>query len=200
MNFDSEFWILLIVLGFAALTVVIVYLTIVTRRQAWSQLAERANLQFNRGNFVSHGLSVSGVYQGHNLTLDTFSRSAGRSSATYTRIVLNLNQPANLDLTLSTEGLFSKVGKLLGMQDIQAGDEALDQRYMIKGQPENLVLSVLQSYDLRQRLLEAPSLYLHVHGQQVYYEKRGFERNENNLIALFDLMNSLAAAVERLQR
>lgn len=200
MTPNSDLWILLFIFGTISVVVFIAYVVLVARRRAWTQVAERANLFFEPGNMFGSGLSVRGVYQGRELTLDSFTRRTGKNSTTYTRIVLLLREPAGLEMTLNTEGLFSRVGKLLGMQDIQTGDEALDQRYIIKGQPQNLVMSVLQSFDLRQRLLEAPSLYIQVKGQQVYYEKRGFDHNENNLIALFDLMTSLAGGVERLTR
>ena len=197
MSIDTGSLILLLIFVFIILSIAIAYFVLAARRQAWSQLADRAGLTFEPGNFFGSGLSVSGVYLGHQLTLSTFTRSSGKSSTTYTRVVLFMNQQANLDLSLYTEGVFSKVGKMLGMQDIQTGDEALDQRYVIKGQPENLVVSILQSYDLHQKLVEAPSLNIQVKGQEIVYEKRGVEQNENNLIALFDLLTSLSNAIER---
>ena len=199
MSSNFELILIILVFGVIALSIVIGYVVLAGRRQAWSQLADRAGLNFEAGNFFGSGITVSGVYQGHQLTLSTFTRHTGKSSTTYTRLVLFMNRQSSLDLSLSTEGVFSKMGKMLGMKDIQTGDEAIDQRYVIKGQPENQVVSILQNYDLRQKLVEAPSVSVQVKGQEITYEKRGVEQNENNLIALFDLLTSLANAIERVQ-
>jgi hypothetical protein len=192
----------LIIFGSIAILVValvVSYLVLQSQRSAWEELATRLGLTFDPGNFFGHGMSISGTYRSQHLTLDKFTRRTGKSQITYTRIVLFLKQPTQLELMVTTEGLFSKIGKLFGMKEIQTGDEALDQRYIIKGQPENMVISLLQSYDVRQKLVEAPSLHIKVQGQEIYYEKRGFNGDENNLIALFDLMTGLAGGIEHLQ-
>jgi hypothetical protein len=198
MSINFETLVPFFILGVIGVALVISYLILVNRRRAWTNLAERAGLNIEPGNFFGGGLCVSGVYHSHQLTLDKFTRHHGKSSTTYTRIVLFLNRQAGLQLDLSTEGMFSKIGKLLGMQDIHTGDEALDQRYVIRGQPEDQVTRLLLSYDLRQKLIEAPALHVKINGQEIYYEKSGVETNEDTLLALFDLLTSLAVGVERL--
>ena len=107
-------------------------------------------------------------------------------------------QPTGLELDIYTEGLFSRIGKIMGMKEIQTGDEGIDDRYIIRGQPEEMVLRLLQNYDVRQKLVEAPSLRIKVRGAEIHYEKRGFIKDENTLVALFELMTSLARGIERL--
>ena len=200
MFIDNDLWfIILLILGIIAVVIIINYVILASRRRVWEELAARLGLTYAPGNWLGSGLSISGTYHNQHLTLDKFTRSTGKNSTTYTRIVLILKQPTRLELVITTEGLFSRIGKLLGAKEIQTGDEALDQRYIIKGQPENMIASLLQSYDLRQKLVEAPSLHIKVQGQEIYYEKRGFNKDENNLIALLDLMTSLAGGIDRLQ-
>ena len=190
---------ILAVIGVIAAVVIINYIIIASHRRAWEELATKLGLSFTRGNLLGGGMSVSGTYHNQQITLDTFTRRTGKNTHTYTRIKLFMKQPTQLELSLNTEGVFSKIGKMLGTKDIQTGDEALDQRYVIKGQPENLIFTLLQSYDLRQKLIEAPALNIRVQGQEIYYEKSGINKDENNLIALFELFTSLASGIERLQ-
>ena len=196
---DTDLWFIFIILAFIVLAIFIGYLALAARRRAWSNLADRAALTFNPGNFFGHGISVSGSYHGHPLTLDTFTRHYGRSSRTYTRIAVTLNQPTTLRLKIYNEGLVSKLGKALGMQEIQTGDEAIDRRYIIQGQPETAVAGLLMSYDLRQKLIEAPTFNARIEGLNVCYDRSGVELDENKLLALFDLLTTLATAIDRTQ-
>ncbi len=198
MEISVEYLFLFITAAMVVVALVGSYLVLQSRRRAWEELAARLGLTFTPGNWIGRGMSVSGTYRSQHITLDKFTRRTGKNSTTYTRVVLFLKQPAQIELVIYTEGLFSKIGKLLGMKDIQTGDEAIDQRYIIKGQPENSIASLLASYDLRQKLVEAPALHIKVQGQEIYYEKRGFIRDENNLVALFDLITSLASGIDRL--
>ena len=199
MEISFEFLVIFGSIALVVLALVASYLNLQSRRRAWEELAARLGLTFASGNWLGSGMSISGTYRSQHLTLDKFTRRTGKNSTTYTRIVLFLNQPTQLELDIYTEGLFSKIGKVFGMKEIQTGDEALDQRYIIKGQPEPMIASLLQSYDLRQKLVEAPTLHIKVQGQEIYYEKRGFIRDENNLIALLDLITSLAGGIDRLR-
>ncbi|MBN1888740.1 MAG: hypothetical protein JW850_12155 [Thermoflexales bacterium] len=167
------------------------------RRQAWTELAERTGLTFEPGGFLGGG-RVTGNYRGYDLRLDTFTRRHGRSSTTYTRIVLSLSNPTSLELALSNEGVFGKLGKLLGAQDIQTGDEELDRRFVVKGQPAEAIVTLLTAGGLRYRLLETPSSFkLELKNQQLYYEQRGAERNVDHLQSTLTLLSELAAAAER---
>jgi hypothetical protein len=198
-SFDFVPVLIFIVIGSIALALIASYFVIAARRRAWSNLADQAALTLSTGNFLGRGLSISGTYHSHPLTLDTYTRGSGKYSHTYTRILVGLNHPTDLSLSIHNEGVFSKIGKALGQKEIQIGDEAIDQRYIIKGQPETTIASILLSYDLRQKLIEAPSFNARIQGLDIYYDRRGVELDENKLIALFDLLTSLANAIDRVQ-
>jgi hypothetical protein len=168
------------------------------RRKAWSDFAERIGANYDSGGSWFGRPTVTGVYQHHQFKLDSFTRRSGKSSTTYTRITVYLNNRTPFTLTIYQEGLFSKIGKAMGMKDIQIGDEEIDQRYVIKGEPETEVLRVLSSLGMRQRLLEAPYLHIDIKDGVELYEKRGFEIDPNVLIAVLDLMNAIADAADRL--
>jgi len=186
----------LLVIGLLVIFGAIAYLRRQARQQAWGELAARTGLTFESGGLFSP-MRVTGTYRGHPLTLDTFTRSTGKNSTTYTRIQMGANNPSALSLAIYDENVLSKVGKALGMQDIQTGDDELDRRFTIKGQPEPMIASLFTSIGLRQKLLQARSVHVEVRGQQVYWQQRGAESNADHLQFLFDLLGDLAEAVDR---
>jgi hypothetical protein len=151
MNTDTIIFILVgLVIVFA---IIYSYFGKRTWQNAWSELASHLGLECNPGSFLKNPFVV-GTYRGRNLTLDSFTRGTSKNRTTYTRIVMSVNNPTQLSMKIYQETIFSKVGKMLGGQDIQVGDEQLDQRYVIKGQPETDVIKVLSSISLRQKLLQ----------------------------------------------
>jgi hypothetical protein len=186
----------LIVISLLVLFGVIAYLRRQARQQAWSELAARTGLTFEPGGIFAP-MVVAGNYRGRPLTLDTFTRRTGKNSTTYTRIQLGANNPSALSLAIYDENVLSKLGKALGMQDIQTGDDELDRRFTIRGQPEPMIISLLASISLRQQLLQARSVHVEVKGQQVYWQQRGAESNADYLQFVFDLLSDLAEAVGR---
>ncbi len=186
----------LLVVGILVLFTVLAYLRRQARQQAWSELAARTGLALEPGGIFSP-MRVTGYYRGRPLTLDTFTRSSGKSSTTYTRIRLGVNNPPALSLAIYDENVLSKIGKALGMQDVQTGDDELDRRFTIKGQPEPVIARLLTSIGLRQKLLEARSLHVEVKDRELHFEQRGAESNADHLQFLFDLLSDLAEAVDR---
>lgn len=167
------------------------------QQQAWSDLAAQTGLTFEAGGYFGPAPRVTGAYRGHTLTLDTFTRGSGKSRTTYTRIVLFVNNAANIYLTLYQESVFSKIGKFFGMQDIQVGDEEVDRRFIIKGRPENFAASLFTSISLRERLLQARVLNVEVDGRELTFEQVGVLKDAEYLKFLFDLLSDVAERVER---
>ncbi len=187
-------------LGLIALILVIRLVVVAIRRKAWSGLAERAGLSFAPGNFFGRGMSVSGLYRSGPLRMEPFVFRSGRSSSTYTRITLPTpGAPSDFFLLINTEGIFSRLGKLLGMKDIQTGDEDLDRRFLIRGKPEADVVRLLRSASLRPALLAAPSFQLRLENGQVDLQKQGVVVQHKALLALLDLAVSLAGEVDEMK-
>ncbi len=187
---------IIVVIGVIAL-IAIGYGVSQNRRKAWADLAERIGAQYEPGNFWIGRPTVSGIYQQHRFKLDSFTRSTGKSSTTYTRLEVYLISPDPLNLTIYQEGFFSKIGKKMGMQDIQIGDEEIDQRYVIQGQPEEEVRRIITALGMRQRLIEAPELHIEIKDSVIRHEKRGFEADPNTLIALLDILCAFGRAIDR---
>lgn len=197
--------IFVIVIAIVVVVIVAVVLGVMlsakARRRAWSEFADSVGLFFDQGGALGSNMKVTGTYRGRQAVLDTFTRTSGtgdnRHTTTYTRLMMTVNNPANVALTLDREGVFSKVGKALGMKDIQTGDSELDKHLIIKGQPEATVRAILSNSYLRQKLLQTRSIDIDVSMNQIHFQKQGFEKNPEVLTSWFDLLASLADAIER---
>lgn len=66
------------------------------------------------------------------ITLNTVTRGSGKNRTTYTQYHASTNAPMPIGLGLHKEGFFSKVGKVFGGQDVQIGDRAIDEAFIIK--------------------------------------------------------------------
>jgi len=196
---SGEISIFVILIGLVAVIVAVNFFNSWARRAAWDELAFQNGLIFEPGNYWGKSPSLSGVYRGHSLLLDTFTRRSGNSRTTYTRIVLDVNNHTELRLSISGEGVGSKLKKMLGAKEILVGDEAIDAKFFIQGNPEMAVQRLLSNTGLRQKLLDSHSLHVELTGQRIVYEKRGFEANPENLLYLFDLLGDIGMGVERIE-
>ncbi len=174
------------------------YYSLQSRRRAWNELANRTGLTFEPGSFWRTP-TVTGTYRGHALTLDTFTRDSGHSSTRDTRIILFVNNRANLYLALYEKTIVSKISKFLGMQDIQVGDDEFDRRFMIKGRPEDNVMRLLGDSALHTKIMDARSFNVEVDGRELHFEERYVNLDLDYVQSLFDLLTDIAVGVEQIE-
>lgn len=173
--------------------------------RAWSELASQLGLACNRKGRPGAPVWLEGKHQGHPVIMDTTMESRHFTSGgqnrttvdTFTRIIMEIDNPTGLVLALSKEGAFAKVAQSLGAKDIQTGDAVLDKALVIRGEPEDAVIRLLTSEALRQPLLSAPKLNLRLAGGELQYRLPGVETDTGRLRSAFDLMAALATEVAR---
>lgn len=196
-----------IVLVLIAVGIVVLLASMRLRAQvrAWSELAAQLGLACNRKGRPQSPVWLQGEYKGHPVIMDTYMesrhyQSQGRRKSTvdtFTRIIMEVSNPAGLRLTLSKEGASAKVAQGIGGRDIQIGDSELDKRLAIKGEPEDAVRRLLTSEALRQPLLSAAKLDLRLEGGELTYRLPGVEKNQERLRSAFDLFGAMATEVAR---
>ena len=121
--------------------------------EAWSEAARSLGLGYDAGGFGS-SRKITGKHEGHVVVVDTFTRSHGKSSTTYTRYSVMHARPLGLGLNLRREGFFTGVAKAFGAQDIQIGDPAFDSLMLIKGADHQAVINFLTP-ERRNRIRQA---------------------------------------------
>jgi len=107
-----------------------------------------------------------------------------------------------LRFTLYRKGLFSELGKLLGMQDIEVGDPEFDEAFIIQGTDEFKVRELFADARLRALALAQPTIRLSVKDDEGWFGVRfpkgvdelhfqvvGVIKDVKRLKALFDLFS-----------
>lgn len=164
----------------------------------WGDVAAQMGLSYTPGSFFKRP-SAAGTWHGRALRLfTTVSGTPGSgSSTTYTVITLSLNNLKSITLTMSEESLFRQVASLMLGENVQIGVEAFDKRFRIQCNPPEAAPAIFLQNNLHIRLLQTRSLRITVNGGELRYQHVNVETDKNHLLFLFDLLDDLAAAVER---
>lgn len=101
-------------------------------------------------------------HRGHPASLEFYS-TGGRNPTYYTQLLFNFSSNPPFEFRIYPEHLLSKLGKLLGGQDIQIGDEIFDARFMIKGSSPERVKALLAKQRVREAIFELRSLKMNDH-------------------------------------
>lgn len=136
---------------------------------------------------------VFGAYRDHALEV----RRWGTGHADFTTVTVTIKRAMPDGLRVGDEQLFHKLGVMVGLQDIQLGDEALDPALLIKGMDEDAIRALLTAEHVRGRLKElvALSAELSWEGQTISAAARGHV-NVAELEPLLDLVYKLVEAIE----
>ncbi|HKY06499.1 MAG TPA: DUF3137 domain-containing protein [Blastocatellia bacterium] len=153
--------------------------------EVWRQFSDQIGAEFFKGSFFKGVSKVQATIEKAEVTLDTFVVSTGKSSVTYTRIRAVFLNKAGFRFTIYRKGLFSGLGKLLGMQDIEVGgpkferleplfgtpgylDEQIiesgspefDRDFIIKANDESKARSIFKQLKIRELIDSQPSIFL----------------------------------------
>ncbi len=176
-------------------------LTLATRRraktmEAWSAAAELVKGRFEPAvrRFWSEDPArvIATLEPGIEVTVDHFMVSTGKSSVIYTRVVAQAPGAQGLRLKLSTEGVLATVGKALGLGDLQLGDAAFDERFLVRGNDPAITAAWL-SPKVRGALMESGREYgFALEDGAVKAQRTGLEHDPERLAAAMRAVAALA--------
>src|SRR5208283_4831734 len=101
-----------------------------SRDEIWQQFATAIGGNMTEGGFCSGG-KVEAAHGQWIITLDTYTVSTGKSSIAYTRMRAPYVNPDGFQFTIYRKGIFSNIGKKLGMQDVTVGYPQFDEDFII---------------------------------------------------------------------
>ena len=104
--------------------------------------------------FIKTPLSVVSPDPNNALKIYHFTRGSGKNSTTYAAIQFSNLNTKELKCEIYEQGLLSKIGKTLGMQDIPVGNAKFDERFIIKSDDQNFIRTILLP-EIQERILEA---------------------------------------------
>jgi hypothetical protein len=167
------------------------------KKPAWEELAARTTLTYQPRNYTRSIMtdSLKGVYAGRQLVLQTV-RGGGELQTLYTRISVQVNNPADYRLSLTPRNVLTRLVRRLGVRYTPVGDEAFDRRFFTLGRPAELPHAVFASPELRRFFRQARPLDIKLSGNNLQLDIRGYETDIDYLHRCFDLICALAASIE----
>ncbi|MBD3637990.1 MAG: hypothetical protein HUJ25_11600 [Crocinitomicaceae bacterium] len=196
--------IIAIVIGLGLLVAIIVWAVKYTKKinkrkeRFYSEFAQKHGLQHSSSKYMMAMLNVvQGTYKGSPFTVFEKMEGSGKNKSVVTRASFE-NVPFDYDFKIGKEHIFSKAGKLLGMKDIEFGDEEFDKKFLIKSKDEEKfraffnyklqgALKELKS-DLASSIRVSDGTMTYMHYGPLPNEKtfRSFERVVDFMILLID--------------
>ncbi len=181
-----------------------------SREEVWRQLCTEIGADFVDGGFWK-GDKVQAQVRSWTVTLDTYSVHTQHSHITYTRMRAPFVSRDGFRFSIYRKGLFSGLGKALGMQDVEVGHSLhFDQDFIIKGNDEAKVRALFANPEIRRLIGEQPEIRLELKDDEgffrthfpegvdeLHFQVVGIIKEVDRLKKLFDLF---AEVLEELYR
>jgi len=119
-----------------------------SREEIWRQFANAVGGNLTEGDFWKGG-KVQATHGQWTVTLDTYTVSTGKSTVTFTRMRAPYVNPDGFYFKIYRRGIFSNLGKLLGMQDVTVGDPQFDDAFIIQGNDEEKLRRLFANKKIR---------------------------------------------------
>lgn len=92
-----------------------------------------------------------------NIVLDTYTVSTGKSTTTYTRIRALFEPNLPFRFAFIRETFLTRVGKFLGMKDVETANPLLDRDYLVRTDNESMVRALVSGSHIAELLVQQPS-------------------------------------------
>jgi hypothetical protein len=139
-----------------------------SKKEIWQQLAEEIHANYVDGGFWK-GDKVEVRVDNWIIVLDTYVVSTGKSAITYTRMRAPFINRDNFNFKIYRSGMFSGLGKMLGMQDISIGYEYFDEAFIIKSNDEEKVKQLFSNDNIRALIQDQPQGTLEIKDDEGYF-------------------------------
>lgn len=180
-----------------------------SRKVAWQTLSDEIKARYVDGGFWK-GDKVVAEYGDWTLTLDTYTVSTGKVTVVFTRMRAPYRNPGGFRFTVYRKSIFSGIGKMLGMQDIEIGDAPFDHDFIIQATNESRVRELLANLRIRELITKQKDIQFSVKDDEgwfgstfpdgvdeLYFAVAGVIKDIDRLKLLFDLF---AETLEQLVR
>ena len=180
-----------------------------SKQEIWSQLSREIGADYQEEGFFKAGKVVLS-HREWQITLDTYTVHSGKTTIVYTRMRAPYVNRDGFRFNIYRKNAFSWIGKLFGVSDIEIGDSFFDDEFIIQGEPEHMVRTLLTNSEIRQLIQSQPDIHLQVKDDdgwfkekfpegvdELYFQVVGVIRDKERLKQLFNLF---AAVLDHLCR
>lgn len=146
-----------------------------SKEEIWRQLCIEIGAQYVDGGFWK-GDKVHAHHGQWTVTLDTYTVSHSdehsTNSTTYTRLRAPYVNKDGFRFTIYRKSIFSGLGKLLGMQDVEVGYPEFDEAFVIKGNDEGKLRALFANPKIRRLIEMQPNIQLTVKDDEGWFGTR----------------------------
>ena len=175
-----------------------------SRDEIWRQFAAAVQGNFTAGDFWGARSRVEATHGQWIVVLDTYTVSTGKSSVTYTRMRAPHVNPDGFEFNIYRAGLFSDLGKWLGMQDVTVGHPQFDEDFIIRGNDEAKLRRLFNNAKIRELIEAQPRINFRVKDDEssiwggkdfppdvdeLYFRVPGVIRDVDRLKQVYDLFS-----------
>lgn len=127
-------------------------------------------------------------------------QSPGKQKTTYSRFQMNVTDPG-FEFVVTRQDLLNNIGKLLGMQDLEIGDEAFDKAFIIKTNSRDRFIEIF-NFEMRENLISnetGNSGTLRLSNGKLSYERVGSFQSEsfnNHFSSMIELASKIAERID----
>jgi hypothetical protein len=143
-----------------------------SRSDVWARLAEEIGGTFTKGSWWNARDRVDVTVGAWQVTLNLYIVSTGKSTITYTQFRAPYVNADQFRFRVHRKSIFTPIGKLFGMQDVEIGDAEFDDAFVIKGNNEFKLKQLFSNQRLRDLLRVEKSVYFEVCDDEGWFRQR----------------------------
>jgi hypothetical protein len=132
-----------------------------SRKEIWRQFCAQTGSTYVPGGFAKTD-KINATHGPWTVTLDTFVVSSGKSAVIFTRMRAPYVNPDGFRFTVYRKGIFTEIGKWLGMQDVTVDHDEFDRDFVIKGNDEQKLRRLFSSQKIRDLISAQPDIHFSV--------------------------------------
>jgi hypothetical protein len=96
-------------------------------------------------------IELGGNHRGRLLRIYNYTTGSGKNRTTWCALALSVSNPSKLTLGVSRENVFTRVGRVFGVDDVATGDKAFDEQFYVKSNDPAYVRAALLP-EIRERI------------------------------------------------
>lgn len=172
-----------------------------SKAEVWRQVSEQVGGTYDEGALFRSD-TVRATDGEWTITLDIYVVSTGTSVIPYTRLRAPYVNPDDFRFNVYRKSIFTPLGKLMGMQDVEVAQPAFDEAFVIQGTDEQKLRALFANATIRSLIEAQPSINFSVKDSEgcfrakfpenvdeLHFVTTGVIKDPDRLKLLFDLFS-----------
>ncbi len=153
--------------------------------------------------FMNNFPRIKGTLMGRDFHLHIYTKGSGKNKRTFMTFTLSVANKYEYTLTLYKERLWSKIGKMVGMQDIEVGDPPFDKNFIVKSNDDYFAQEVLKDKQTKDYFMYIlPGMYgeFNFVGQEISFKQEGIMRYERDRVQIEHTIETALILAEKIEK